>query len=100
MPGDDPVAWLAGFRPHPRTTALIVVSDGTIRGPDGDVRAHVVACVAQDGRSAVLVSPDDTPPVAAPAARGRLYTAMRRALTRITHDPLSDEFASLTRHES
>jgi hypothetical protein len=99
-PGHDPATWLVGFRPHPRTSALIVVSDGTNCTPDGDVRAHVVACVAQDGRSAVLVSPDDTPPPAAPTARGRLYTAMRRALTRITHDPLADELASLVRHDS
>lgn len=93
----SPSAWLLDFRAHADTTALVVVTDGTVRTRTGLMRAHVVACVDRAGRGVAIASRDDTPPLTAGALRGRLYIAMRQAMSSTTHDPLIAELAALTR---
>lgn len=96
-PPGRPSAWLLDFRAHASTTALVVVTDGTVRTRAGARRAHVVACVDRAGRGVALASGDDTPPSRAGVLRGPLYTAMRLAMSSTTDDPLSAELATLTR---
>jgi hypothetical protein len=80
-PGDRPVLWLRDWYANPDTTALIVVTSGTMLTSAGVTPVHVVACVSRAGGSFVLAAPGDEPPPTGGRLCGPLYKAMLRAMS-------------------
>lgn len=95
-PKVHPTAWLLDWHAHPSTTALVVVTNGTMRSASWDLPVHLVACVARDGRSVALLSPDDDPPSGTTRLQGALYAAMLQAMSPVDDDPLTQELAVIS----